>query len=105
MKKYASTRGSKSHGRDRCTLHQTHLRSFTLWLEAYTNWHVLPHSGHAYEVLHVQEFDRSGDGEHQFLYRRDRTEHLTVQYRLVPLVKKFLAERKANLKKNLATKK
>ena len=93
-------RGSKSHGRDRCTLHKTHLEAFRRYLKVNTVWFELPHSGHAYEVLHVQEFDRCGDGEHQFLYRRDRTDHLTVQYRLVPLVKKFLAERK-----KLATKK
>lgn len=84
----------KSSGRDRCTLHKKHLNDFKAWFIAQPGWAVLPATPHTYEVFHVMKVFRSGDGEHQFIYRNDHNDHLTVQYLLVPYVKRWLKQRK-----------
>lgn len=95
MRKYRSTRGMKSSQRDRCTLHKKHLDAFKAWfIGTALNWEICPKTPHTYEVFHVMQVFRSGDGEHQFIYRNDKNDHLTVQYLLVPYVKRWLRERK-----------
>ena len=89
------SRGMQSYQRDRATLHVSHLEEFKAYIAGVMKFHILPKTAHPYEVFHVQEVDRCGDGQHSFIYRREgRHEHLTVQADLVPYVKKFLRARK-----------
>ena len=99
MRKYRSTRGERSHGRDRCTLHKKHLAEFKAWIAAEHKFHIENLTKHPYEVLHLVVVDRSGDGPHVFVYRNDHNDHLTVQAELVPFMRRWLKERKD--KKNL----
>lgn len=92
------SRGTKSYGRDRCTLHPKHLQGFKEFLRLSGKWQLMAPTGHAYEVLHVSKLEYKGHdvicGESAFIYRNDRNEHLTVQAPLVPFMKQFLKERK-----------
>jgi len=98
-RKYRSTRGMKSSQRDRCTLHKKHLVEFKTWFIGEPGWQILPETGHTYEVFHVIQVSRSGDGPHSFIYRNDHNDHLTVQADLVPMMHKWLRWRKRQSKK------
>ena len=87
-------RGSKSHARNRYTLHKNHLPEFKAWVESLDEYIVIEPTAHPYEVYRIQKYSRSGTEPDIFFYRRDRTDHITVQADGVHLVKRWLKERK-----------
>lgn len=91
-------RGLKSHERDRCTLHAKHLEAFKEWFNGRDGWEIQPPTGNQYEVLYAIKKCPAGTEDWSFIYRRDRTEHLTVQDSLVPYMEQWLKERKKNRK-------
>ena len=86
------TRGNRSYGRDRCTLHKKHVPEFRKWLLELGGWLVMEPTAHPYEVLRIQKHSRSGSEPDVFFYRNDKNDHITVQKEGVPLVKKWLRE-------------
>lgn len=87
-------RKTKSYGRDRATLHRNHLADFKQWVEDLGGWKIMEPSGHEYEVFRIRRYDPRGDAPDIFFYRRNHTDHITVQKEAVPLVRAFLNDRK-----------
>lgn len=86
------SRGMRSVGRDRATLHKNHLPNFKRWVEELDGWIIMPPTAHAYEVFRIRKYSRSGDEPDIFFYRNDKNDHITVQQEGVPLVRKWLRE-------------
>jgi hypothetical protein len=76
---------------DRALLHIDQLQMFRDWLDSIgVKWR---DTAAAYQVLQVYS-QRTGDWV-PIYKRNEATEHLTVQGRMVPLVRRFIRERKS----------
>lgn len=94
MKIPSLRRGHQSYGRNRNTLHKSHLEEFKTWLDGRDGWKVQSPTGHEYEVLYAIKSCPQGPLCQSFIYHNNHNDHLTVQADLVPMMHKWLQERK-----------